>query len=422
MVCTREGKAIIRGLSRHAHKPRAARLILRAGLGVAIALGAAGAAKAPAPGVSEKEIVVGTHVDLSGPLSGLGTAVRNGLELAFDDINAAGGVNGRTLRLIVADNGYDARKAAAAVRVLLNRDHVIAVLCPVGTPPVAKTMPLVLYSGTLHLFPFAATDEAPRQPLEFAADLTVPRQISVGLKAILGERGPLKVGVLYRDDALGGAALKGALDELAARGTRPVATAAYKAGETNLTTALASLHDAGAELVVMGGVAQEAILAMQQAAAQNWLPVFLCGAGCYVPELPTLGGRSVSGLYAVSATPIPYPDDRDVKLRDWVRRYEKRFATVASAQAFRAYLDARIFAAALQKAGPNPTPHRVAHALEAMSPWKDPDYGGIPVSFAPRDHIGLHTGFLAQVRNGRWTTLTGTLPTAARDTLIRYPN
>src|SRR5215472_15434255 len=68
VVCTREGKAIIRGLSRHAHKPRAARLILRAGLGVAIALGAAGAAKAPAPGVSEKEIVVGTHVDLSGPL------------------------------------------------------------------------------------------------------------------------------------------------------------------------------------------------------------------------------------------------------------------------------------------------------------------------------------------------------------------
>ncbi|HKD22060.1 MAG TPA: ABC transporter substrate-binding protein, partial [Rhizomicrobium sp.] len=68
--------------------------------------------------MSANEIVVGTHVDLSGPLSGLGTAVRNGLQLAFDEFNAAGGINGRTLRLIVADNGYDARKAVAATKVL----------------------------------------------------------------------------------------------------------------------------------------------------------------------------------------------------------------------------------------------------------------------------------------------------------------
>jgi branched-chain amino acid transport system substrate-binding protein len=173
--------------------------------------------------------------------------------------------------------------------------------------------------------------------------------------------------------------------------------------------------------VVLGGVAQDAITAMQQAAAQEWFPVFLCDAGCYVPELPTLGGRTVSGLYAVATTPIPYPDDPDAGVHAWVKRYERRFGTVASAEAFRAYLDARLFAEALRRAGPGPTAHRVALALEAMSPWKDPDFGGLSVSFAPRDHIGLHTGFLAQVRNGRWTTLTGTLPTAARDTPIHYP-
>ena len=375
---------------------------------LALALGAA------APGYDAKpnDIAVGTHVDLSGPLAQLGIAVRNGLITAFDEINAKGGVNGRKLRLIVADNGYNPRKAIGIVNAFLNRDQVYAVLCPVGTPPVAKTMPIVLNGHTLHLFPFASVDETyvPMQPLEFAVDLPAAQQTAVGLRAILAERGALKVGVLYRGDTLGQAVLKGASDELAASGTRPVGAESFHPGEQNFAPALARLHAAGAELVVMGAVPQEAITAMQQAGAQNWLPLFLCDQACYVPELPPLGGSAVAGLYAVATTPIPYPDSKDTKLRAWVRRYEQRFGTVASAPAFRAYLNARMFAEAVRRTGDEPTEHRIAHMLEAMSPWKDPDYGGVPVVFTPRDHIGFHTGFLAQVRNGRWTTLTGALP------------
>jgi len=383
-----------------------------AGATLSLALGAA----APDHGAGPNDIVVGTHVDLSGPLAQLGTAVRNGLETAFDEINAKGGVNGRKIRLLVADNGYSPRKAMSAVKVFLTRDHVLAVLCPVGTPPVAKTMPLVLNSGTLHLFPFASVDETyvPQQSLEFAIDLPAAEQIAVGLRAIFAERGPLKVGVLYRSDTLGQAVLKGATDALAAEGARPVGVAGFRPGELNFTAALAGLREAGAELVVLGGVPQDATVAMQQAVPQNWLPVFLCDAACYVPELPPLGGRAVAGLYAVAATPIPYPDDKDAKLRAWVRRYEQRFGTVASAEALRAYLDARVFAEALRRAGAGPTPRRVARMLELMSPWKDPDYDGIPVVFTPHDHVGFRTGFLAQIRNGRWTTLTGALPPALR--------
>jgi ABC-type branched-subunit amino acid transport system substrate-binding protein len=410
LVRAREGAAVDRGLKNIQGNFA---LLARACTAAVFALVLGAAAPAPKE-PSPKEIVVGTHVDLSGPLAQLGTAVRNGLVTAFDEINAKGGVNGRKLRLVVADNGYNPRKAVSAVKTFLTRDHVLAVLCPVGTPPIAKTMPLILNSGTLHLFPFGSVDETPQQSLAFAIDLPAAQQIAVGLRAILAERGSLKVGVLYRSDGLGQAALKGASDELAAQGARPVGVASYSPGDLNFTAALASLHEAGAELVVLGGIPQEAIFAMQQAAAQNWLPVFLCDQACYVPELPPLGGRTVAGLYAVATTPIPYPDDKDQKLRVWVRRYEQRFGTVASQQAFRAYLDARVFAEAVRRAGADPTPRHVARMLELMSPWKDPDYGGIPVVFAPHDHVGFRTGFLAQVRNGRWTTLTGALPPALR--------
>lgn len=385
-------------------------MIYRALATAVIALGLVAAAKMP-PGVHPSEIVIGTHLDLTGPLSELGSAVRNGLTTAFDEVNASGGINGRKLRLIAIDDGYNVRKAVNATKVLLRRDQIFAMLCPVGTPPVAATMPLVLNSGTLHLFPFTSADDTyvPSQSLEFAIDLPAAQQIAVGLRAITDERGSLKVGVLYRSDGLGQAALRGAIAALARHGQQAVATAVFAPGAVNFVAALQSLRDAGAELIVIGGVAQEAITAMQQAAAQTWFPVFLCGTACYVPELPTLGGRAVSGLYVIATTPIPYPDDKNMKLRNWVRRYEQRFGTVASSSALRAYLDARVLAEALRRAGPNPTEHRVARSLEAMSPWKDPEFGGVPVAFTPHNHIGLQTGFLAQVRNGRWAILTGPL-------------
>jgi ABC-type branched-subunit amino acid transport system substrate-binding protein len=368
----------------------------------------------PSPGLSSTEIVVGTHLDLTGPLSGLGTAVRNGIVTAFDEVNATGGIHGRKLRLIALDDDYSGRKAMSATKTLLGRDHIFAMLCPVGTPTVVKTLPMVLNAGVLHLFPFASIDETfiPRQPLEFATDLPVAQQIAVGTRALVAMQGMLKVGVLYRDDALGRAALKGAVDALASRHLRPVASAPFTPGAVNFSAAIETLRAAGAEFVVIGGIVQEAITAVQQAAAQSWFPVFLCGTDCYVPELPMLGGKALSGLYVVATTPIPYPDDSDPARRIWVRRYEQRFGTVASRQAFRAYLDARLFAEALRRAGPAPSPRNVARALETMPPWRDPKFDGVPVSFTPHNHVGFHTGFLAQIRDGRWATLTGPLPPA----------
>ena len=364
----------------------------------------------PAPGVHPHEIVVGSILDLSGPLAAEGIAIKNGLTLAFDEINAKGGVGGRKIRLVARNSIYDPDKARAAARALLG-EGIFAMIGSNGTPPVSATMGMVLDAGILHLFPFvpARPTYTPSQRLEFSIDLPVAAQVQVGVKALLDERGTLKVGVLYRDDALGRAALKGAARELARRGLKLVGTARYAAGTNDFAQQTAALRRDGVELVVLGAVPQETFGALAAARRARWFPVFLCPSSCYVPEAATLGGRAVAGLYSVATTPIPYPDLRGRTLRGWVRRYERRFRAVASPQALRAYLDGRLFAEALKRAGPHPTPLHFARVLEAMPPWTDPVYGGLPVDFTATDHIGLHAGYLAQIARGRWRLNSGPL-------------
>ncbi|MEO8559668.1 MAG: ABC transporter substrate-binding protein, partial [Rhodospirillales bacterium] len=62
-------------------------------------------------GISANEIVIGTHQDLSGPIKSWGVPVSNGMKMAVEEINAAGGINGRKLKLIIEDSAYDPKKA-----------------------------------------------------------------------------------------------------------------------------------------------------------------------------------------------------------------------------------------------------------------------------------------------------------------------
>src|SRR5207237_10620080 len=65
-------------------------------------------------GITATEIVIGTHQDLSGPIKGWGVPVSNGMKMAIDEINAAGGVQGRKIRMVLEDSGYDPKKAVLA--------------------------------------------------------------------------------------------------------------------------------------------------------------------------------------------------------------------------------------------------------------------------------------------------------------------
>src|SRR6476646_1308317 len=65
-------------------------------------------------GISASEIVIGTHQDLSGPIKVWGVPVSNGMKMAVEETNAAGGIHGRKIKMVIEDSGYDPKRAALA--------------------------------------------------------------------------------------------------------------------------------------------------------------------------------------------------------------------------------------------------------------------------------------------------------------------
>mgnify|MGYP002715427759 FL=1 len=101
-------------------------------------LPAAAQTKVTNEGISPAEIVIGTHQDLSGPIKVWGVPVSNGMKMAVEEINASGGINGRKIRMILEDNGYDPKKGVLASQKMVERDKIFAMIGSMGSAPTLE--------------------------------------------------------------------------------------------------------------------------------------------------------------------------------------------------------------------------------------------------------------------------------------------
>ncbi|MFL2546709.1 MAG: ABC transporter substrate-binding protein, partial [Candidatus Rariloculaceae bacterium] len=88
----------------------------------------------PVRGVTDTEIIIGSHEDLSGPVALLGTEIVYGARLRFEQANSAGGIHGRQINFIVEDAQYQVPRAIQATNKLVNRDNIFMMILGMGTP------------------------------------------------------------------------------------------------------------------------------------------------------------------------------------------------------------------------------------------------------------------------------------------------
>ena len=371
-------------------------------------LPAAAQTKVTNDGISASEVVIGTHQDLSGPIKGWGVPVSNGMKMAVEEINAAGGVQGRKIKLVVEDSGYDPKKAVLASQKLIERDKIFAMVGPMGSPTVLAAQDILLDAGVLQLFPLTAAEftfkfdpAKPQERLKFNNLLPYVESTRAALKYMIEAKNFKKPCILHQDDEYGKNVLDGFNQQLTAMKLQPASITSYKRGASDFSAQVAKMKSDGCDLVVLGAVLREPIGTMGEAKKLGWDVTFLGATPVNVLEVPALGKEVVEGLYSASNFEIPYEDTAKGKVKDWLVNYKKMFNADANTQAIIGYNAVMTFAHYANKTGKDLTGQKMLDALESGDKFQD-IFNSPPTVFSKTNHLATTITQVQQVKNGRW--------------------
>lgn len=365
----------------------------------------AGGANAQTQGVSSSEIVVGSNLDLSGPLAGLSKPFRNGMQMRFDELNDKGGIHGRKVKFVAEDNGYDPKRAVLAAQKLLDQDHIFVMLGQFGTPQNIAVMPMLFERNVINLFPLSPARQMfdPVNRLKFAAFPTYYDQARQAVPEIVREHGLKTPCIIYQDDDYGVEHLKGTEDGLKTLKMELAEKTSYKRGATDFSSQVARMKRAGCDLVVLGTIIRETIGTVSEARKTGFNPIFVGTNGIYYDLIHKLGGAAVDGIYATHSVDVPYPDSSSDKVRAWGGRYKAKFAEDAVVHSVYGYYIADAFVLAADKAGQNLTTDSLIAAIEGTV-FPTDIFGSSEMTFSATKRLGSNRVRFAQIRNGRWVT------------------
>ncbi len=377
------------------------------GIAALAALAAAGAASAQTQGVSKNEIVIGTMQDLSGPIVAFSKQLVAGMTMRVDEINAQGGINGRKLKLVVEDHGYDPKKAVLATQKLVQKDKIFAMVGTIGTPTSLASMPILFDKNIPHLFPLTAAREMyePLHRLKYSFAATYYDQIRAATKYMVKTKGYKKVCTMYQDDDFGLEVMRGAEAGLKEAGQQLAEKTTYKRGATDFSSQIARMKDAGCDFVVLGTIIRETLGAIGTARKLGWGVEFLGSSASYTELIHKLGGPVANGYYATNTFNMPYMDDASKNVRDWANRYKERTKEEPGVFSVYGWQVVDMFIQIANKAGPNLTTDSFINTLDNFSAPRDM-FGSDAFSFTKTKHLGSNRSRISQIVNGKWTPVT----------------
>jgi len=376
-----------------------------AAFAAAFAAGSALAQQAP-QGVTATEILLGSHLDLTGPTAAGMEWLRTGMMMKVDEINEKGGIHGRKIRVIVEDNGFNPAKAVRAVEKLVGADKVFAVVNSFGTTPTIAAYGKAIEAGVPHLFPWSGVSgpfHKEKSPLSFTFVVNYDWGTAAGANWAIKTLKPTKIGVLYQDDPFGQLVLKGATDAAKANNTTIAATATFKPTEVDLSAQLASLKNAGVDLVVLGTIVRQTVTAFTGSRQAGWnvnMITSIPGRNQTILAIAGSTKANIDGLYGISQWRIHDKDSDLPAAKAWIAAYEAKYNKPATMEATVAYSVMEWTAMALEAAGKDLTVEKFTKALREMK-YTD-KFGNPPQSLAEGNHAQPQTVAVDQIKGGKW--------------------
>ena len=386
---------------------------------------------ASAPGVSATDVRVGMSAAFKGTAAGLGTEFYRGAQAYYEEINARGGVHGRTITVVGLDDNYEPLPCVKNTIQLLEKEHVFFLSNYVGTPTLTRALPVIKrYSDQQVLLVGNFTGAQPQREAPYVEHVFNVRASYRQEMAALVERfwgiGARTFGVYSQADAYGRSGTDGVARALAARGARVAVETTYARGakfEDDMGPAVNALRRAGVDVVLCTGAYQGCGAFVRTARDLGWtVPisnVSFVGSDAML-RLLVQHGKTTGRDYTralVNSQVVPSYDDVSLPgVGEYRTLMERRSPALPPALrddkyapqpysfiSLEGFINARVIVEALRRAGPNPTRVSLRQALESL---KNFDLGiGAPLNFSPERHQGLDSVYFTRVDGERWVPI-----------------
>lgn len=302
----------------------------------------------PGGGGGDK-VRIGVFMSLTGDTANFGISSTNGIKMAADEVNAAGGINGKQIELLVQDDRSDASEAATIVTKFVTQDQVHAILGEVASSRSIAAAPIAQNAKIPMLTPSSTNPEVTKKgDFIFRSCFIDPVQgaaiAQFGAKTLNAKRGALMVD--RKNDYSTG--LEKVIKEVFTRlGGQIVVTQSYQAGDQDFNAQITSIKGANPDIIFVPGYYGDVGLFAKQARDKGITVPLVGGDGWDSPSLYQIGGAALNGCYFSNHYS---PDDADPIVQKFVNDYKSRYGSVPDALAATAYDAARIMFDAIKRA------------------------------------------------------------------------
>jgi branched-chain amino acid transport system substrate-binding protein len=355
-------------------------------------------------GVTDKEILVGAGLDLTGAVANWGVNIKAGMEAVFNRLNEAGGIHGRKIKLIAYDHVYQPPKAMANAKRLVERDKVFIMMGHLGTPTTKAVKEYLEEQQVPNIFPATLASLWTTSGKWHVGDLaTYADQTWLIVDYLVKERQLTKIASFYQDDEYGLDGHLAGKARLKHYGLDYRAEVDYKRADIDFSSQAAKLKESGAEAVILQAVYREPPRLAEQCHAIGYDPLFIGVSAIVLDKTIELGGKHVEGVVGVEVYPLP--TDPGPFLDQYRADMKKYFPMLAlDTTNLYGYQKAALFVEALQRVGRDLTRESLLKAIESIKNW-DPGWGLVYSYGSDQRRVMSRAARLVVVKDGKWGRL-----------------
>jgi branched-chain amino acid transport system substrate-binding protein len=338
-------------------------------------------------GVTNQKILLGQSAAFSGPAAQLGIQLHAGAKAYFDEVNRQGGVFGRRIEIVKADDKYEADLAAANTKRLIEKDGVFALFGYVGTPTSNAAKPIFTEAKVPFFAPFTGAQSL-REP--FSREIfnirasyfdethhLVERLVNTGIK---------NIAVFYQNDAYGRAGLEGVERALKMMKVPMVETATVERNSVDVAAAVAKILPKKPDAIIQISAYASCAAYIKEMRKAGYHGQFYNVSFVGSQALADTLGQEGPGVVISQVVPFPWRASVPI-VAEYKKVLEKAGIKDVNFSSLEGYIAAKVFTEGLKRAGKDLTRDKLIRALESIN-IGNYDTGGFDINFSPTNHNG----------------------------------